>query len=251
VSSSNESSGVRAGAASGRVSLTVTDGVATIALDRPPVNALSSHMYAELAQVATRIAEDDLVRVAILTGTGSCFCGGADVKELRSQTPEQRQAFWAVTADARRRFLGIPVPVIAAIDGAAAGAGVAYATYCDYRIAARTARLSMPEINVGSVAGGGEALLGIGMPRGAIRYLLFSGTAMSAEEALHAHLVDEVSDSALGLARERAAVIAEKPRPALVAMKRAINLASASAAPTEDMVAQTQKITLEMMADRA
>jgi enoyl-CoA hydratase len=237
-------------AAGGRVDLTVTGGVATIAIDRPPVNALSSHMYAELAAVAGRIAEDEQVRVTILTGTGSCFCGGADVKELRSQTPEQRQAFWEVTASARRQILSIPVPVIAAIDGAAAGAGVAYATYCDYRIAARTARFSMPEINVGSVAGGGEALLGIGMPRGAIRYLLFSGTAMSAQEALHCHLVDEVSDSAIGLARERAAVIAQKSRSALVAMKRAINLASAATAPTEDMVAQTQKITLEMMADR-
>ena len=248
MSSSNETNGRPAG---GQVNLTVTAGVATIAIDRPPVNALSSFMYAELAKAATLIAEDESVRVGILTGTGSCFCGGADVKELRSQTPEQRQAFWEVTADARRRFLSIPVPVIAAIDGAAAGAGVAYATYCDYRIAAGNARLSMPEINVGSVAGGGEALLGIGMPRGAIRYLLFSGTAMSAEEALHAHLVDEVSSSALGLARERAAVIAEKPRSALIAMKRAINLASASSAPTEDMVAQTQKTPLEMMADRA
>lgn len=237
----------------GRIDLAVADGVALVTIDRPPVNALSSRMYSELAEVATRVTDDESVRVVIVTGAGTCFCGGADIKELRSHTPEQRREFWAVTADARSRFLGIPVPVIAAIDGPAAGAGVAFATYCDYRIAGRGATLSMPEIDVGSVAGGGEVLLRIGVPRGAIRHLLFSGKPVSAAEARRIHLVDEVPEAstALEAANERAAVIAEKPRESLVAMKRAINLASASTAPNDDMLSQTQQITLEMMEERS
>lgn len=233
----------------GQVSLTVESGVAIIALDRPPVNALSSHMYAQLGEAAARIAENTDVRVAILTGSGQRFCGGADVKELAAHTPEQRRDFWNLTTETRRRFLGIPVPVIAAVDGPAVGAGVAFVTHCDYRVAASGTFFSMPEINVGSVAGGGEALLAIGMPRGAIRYLLFSGDRIPAEEALRVHLIDELAPTgaALDLARERAAVIAEKPRAALVAMKQAINVASASLVPSEDVLAQTQQITLRMM----
>lgn len=235
----------------GQVSLTVDGGVAVIALDRPPVNALSSHMYAQLGQAAAQIAENAEVRVAILTGSGQRFCGGADVKELAAHTAQQRRDFWALTTETRRLFLNIPVPVIAAVDGPAVGAGVAFVTHCDYRVAASGTFFSMPEINVGSVAGGGEALLAIGMPRGAIRYLLYSGGRIPAEEALRVHLIDELAPAgaALAVARERAAAIAEKSRSALVAMKRAINVASASMVPGEDVLARTQQITLEMMQD--
>jgi enoyl-CoA hydratase/carnithine racemase len=244
-------SGLTTSQATGRVSVAVDGGVAVVTLDRPPVNALNSHMYAQLGRAAAQIAEDPEIRVAILTGSGQRFCGGADVKELASHSQAERQDFWALTTETRRLFLDIPVPVIAAIDGPAVGAGVAYMTHCDYRIAAAGTFLSMPEINVGSVAGGGEALLAIGMPRGAIRYLLFSGSRLPAEEALRVHLIDELAPAggALELARQRAAVIAEKPRAALVAMKRAINLASAPTSPGEDVLARTQKITLDMMGD--
>jgi enoyl-CoA hydratase/carnithine racemase len=236
------------GRTTGRVCLTIEGSVAVMTLDRPPVNALSSHMYAQLGRAAAQITGDPGIKVAILTGSGQRFSGGADVKELASHTPAERQDFWALTSETRRLFLGIPVPVIAAIDGPAVGAGVAYVTHCDYRIAASGTFLSMPEIDVGSVAGGGEALLAIGMPSGAVRYLLYSGNRIPAEEALRVHLVDELAPAgaALALARERAAVIAEKPRAALVAMKRAINVASA-ATPGEDVLARTQQITLDMM----
>ncbi len=234
----------------GRIELTVAEGVAVMTMNRPPVNALSSHMYSELSRVAMQIADDESIRVAILTGAGTRFCGGADVKELRTHTPEQRKAFWAVTAEARRRILEMPIPIIAAIGGSAAGAGVAYASYCDYRIASVGASLSMPEINVGSVAGGGEALFALGMPHGAIRHLLFSGAPISSDEALRVHLVDEVASSALDRAHERASAIAEKPREALIAMKRAINLVSAATTLTGEDVEKTQQLTLQMLADR-
>jgi enoyl-CoA hydratase len=237
--------------ATGQVSLSIDGAVAVMTLDRPPVNALSSHMYAQLGQVAAQVAANTEIKVAILTGSGRTFCGGADIKELARHSPAERQDFWAVTTETRRLFLGIPVPVIAAIDGPAAGAGVAYITHCDYRVAADGTFFSMPEINVGSVAGGGEALLAIGMPRGAIRYLLYSGRRIPAEEALRVHLVDELAPvgGALELARERAATIAEKSRAALVAMKRAINLACAPTQPGEDILTRAQRITLDMMRD--
>jgi enoyl-CoA hydratase/carnithine racemase len=210
------------------VSYTVDDGIALITLRRPPVNALSSAMYRGLGIAAKQISEDEEIRVAILTGADRFFCGGADVKELAAHTPEEKVTFSALSANTRRQFSSIPVPVISAINGPAAGAGVAYSTYCDYRVAAADSFLSMPEINVGSVAGGGEALLSVGVPHGPVRFMLYTGRRLSAEEALGLHLIDEVAPQgqALDVAWERARAIAEKPRNALIAMKSAINTAS-------------------------
>ena len=225
------------------------DGIAVITLDRPPVNALSSAMYQALGELADRIAADETVRVAILTAEGSVFSAGADVKELAAHTAADRAAFFRLTGEARRRVAGIPVPVIAAINGAAAGAGVAYATLCDYRMAADTAFFSMPEIDRGSVATGGVNLMSVGVPPGALRYMLYTGRRVPAADALAFHLVDEVVPAGrlLAVARERALAIAAKPRHALVAMKRAIREVSRNPAWEEEIYATTQKMTIDMI----
>jgi enoyl-CoA hydratase len=231
------------------VSYTVDNGIAVITLSRPPVNALSSTMYRALGVVAKRVTEDEEVRVAILTGAGRLFCGGADVKELAAQTPDESAAYSELSANTRRQFTSIPVPVISAINGPAVGAGVAYSTYCDYRVADARSFLSMPEIDIGSVAGGGEALMAIGVPHGPIRFMLYTGRRVSAEEALGLHLIDEVAPEgqALEIAKQRARTIAGKRRGSLVAMKRAINVASGR--PTNDggALANIMQITMEMM----
>jgi enoyl-CoA hydratase len=211
-----------------RVDYDVEEGIALVTINRPPVNALSSQMYRGLCSAAEQIAADENVRVAILTGAGPIFSGGADVKELAAHTPAEKEAFTELSLRTRRLFRTIPVPVISAINGPAAGAGVLYSAYCDYRIAATGSFLSLPEINVGSVAGGGEQLMWLGIPQGAIRHMLYTACRIPAEEAVRLHLVDELAPAggALDLARERAREIAQRPRSALVAMKRAILEAS-------------------------
>jgi enoyl-CoA hydratase/carnithine racemase len=152
------------------------------------------------------------------------FSAGADVKELATHGPADRAAFFERTNSTRRAISDLPVPVIAAINGPAVGAGVAYASYCDYRIAVDDAFFAMPEIDRGSVAGGGLPLHAIGVPPGPLRLMLYSAARVPAPTALAIHLVDELTsaDRLLDTARERAAAIASKPRSVLVAMKRAI-----------------------------
>jgi enoyl-CoA hydratase len=210
------------------VRYSVEDGIATVVLDRPPVNAFSLSLYRELARLFVHVAADASVRVVILTSASQrVFSGGADVKEMAALDGEGRALFAAVSLDARTRFRAIPVPVVAAITGKCVGAGLMYPAMCDYRVAAEHAEFAMPEIDHGLVAGGGEDFMQIGMPAGALRLMMFTGRRLSAQEGLRAHLVDEVvpADSVLDRARERARLNASNPRDSLVQMKQAINAA--------------------------
>jgi enoyl-CoA hydratase/carnithine racemase len=202
------------------------DGVATVTLNRPPANAFSAAMYGELARVAQQLSEDESVRVAILTAAGErIFCGGADVKELRALDDEGRAAFSRASEHAAHLFAAIPVPVIAAITGACVGAGVAYATRCDYRISAEHATFTLPEINLGFLFEGGRTLISAGVPSGPLRMMLYSGRTASAAEALGMRLVDEVvpGSRVMEAAEQYAGVLATKSRENLIRMKAAIN----------------------------
>jgi enoyl-CoA hydratase len=213
------------GALSG-VDCLLRDGVAIVTLNRPPANAFSAAMYGELARVAQRVSEDESVRVAVLTGAGErIFCGGADVKELRALDDEGRAAFSRASEHAAHAFAAIPVPVIAAITGACVGAGIAYATRCDYRISADHATYTLPEINLGFLFEGGRTLIAAGVPSGPLRMMLYSGRTASADDALAMRLVDEVVPGArvMEAAERYAAVLATKSRENLMRMKAAIN----------------------------
>jgi enoyl-CoA hydratase len=208
----------------------VADAVALITLNRPPVNALSADMYRKLKKAIGRAASDESVRAVVLTGAGRMLSAGADIKELNSPTPEEREEFQVVSQAARRAFRAIPVPVIAAINGPAVGAGLMYSAYADYRVADPDAFVSLPEIDVGNVAGGGECLITLGVPIGSVRYMLYTARRVPAEEALRLHMIDEIAPKgrALETALDRARGIAEKPREALIAMKQAINAVTTS-----------------------
>jgi enoyl-CoA hydratase len=231
------------------VTCDVANGIAIVTIDRPPVNALSAAAFEALGRAADQVAGDETVSVAILTGAGRTFCAGADVTELTGHGAVERAAFFDLTNATRRKVKAIPIPVIAAINGPAAGAGVSYASFCDYRIAADTAFLTMPEIDLGSVAAGGMPLMAIGVPAGALRFLLFSGRRVTAHEALSMHLVDEVvpASELLSVARERAASIVAKDRQALIAMKRAIGEISRDPRHDEGAYARTQQMTIDLI----
>ena len=137
------------------VSLSVADGVGTIRLDRPKMNALNVQVQEEIRATATEAADNDEVRAVVLWGGEKVFAAGADIKEMadmsyadmvRRSGPLQA----ALTAVAR-----IPKPVVAAITGYALGGGCELALCADYRIAAEDAKLGQPEILLGIIPGAG------------------------------------------------------------------------------------------------
>lgn len=203
--------------------------VATVTINRPDKrNALSATVRADLIAAVTRMADDDEVRVIVITGAGDkAFVAGADIGEFAGRTPlDQRAAMesprvFDVIADC-------PKPTIASINGFALGGGCELAMACDTRIAARSARLGQPEVRLGILPGGGGTqrlprLVGVGR---ALR-LMLTGEMIDADAAFAAGLVDEVVDDELLHARTRelALAIAAHSPVALRLIKEAVRSA--------------------------
>ena len=171
----------------------VEGGVATITFNRPEkLNSWTPQMEIRLRELTARASADPAARVIVLTGAGKGFCAGADLSGPR--TKRERPPADAPRGDFEQRYsylLGIPKPVIAAINGAAAGVGLAIALYCDLRYVASGAKLNTAFVRRGLIAEHGTSWL---LPRlvGTMNAmeLLLTGTAITAERA-----------DAIGLAR--------------------------------------------------
>lgn len=199
--------------------------VATITLNRPEkLNALTRTMAEEIRHAMFSAGEDDRVRVVVLTGAGRAFCAGSDLTQMAGTTSatrcektdedpektvtrimgipteEQRDAGnpFGARSDFRKRFSyipSIPKPVIAAINGPAAGLGLIVSLYCDFRFASDNARFSIPLVRRGLGAEHGISWLlprMIGLPNALD--LLLSGRTIDAVEALRMGLVNAVFD---------------------------------------------------------
>ncbi|MBI4296396.1 MAG: enoyl-CoA hydratase/isomerase family protein [Chloroflexi bacterium] len=189
------------------VKLEVSDYVATITLDRPPVNALSMGLYRDIASAFNEVSKRDDVRVAIVTGAGRCFCGGRDLKLADTDPPEERStvvkaAFYAV--------YHCEVPVIAAVNGPALGAGFAIVTLCDIILASEKAIFGKPEIDAG--VNPSIKHLSRGLNQYQARKLGFLGARIPAQELYRLGMVEQVlsPDELLPAARKMASVIAAK-----------------------------------------
>jgi enoyl-CoA hydratase len=189
------------------------DAVATITINRPDrLNALNALAIDELQAVLLEVREDDGVRAAVITGAGDkSFVAGADIAELARQSATNAQ----LTARRGQQVFDLietlGKPVIAAINGFALGGGCELAMACTVRIAADTARLGQPEINLGLIPGyGGSQRLPRLVGRGRALELLLRGHQIDATEAYRIGLVDrvvpaaELMPSAVALARELA-----------------------------------------------
>jgi len=200
------------------------DGVAIVTLDRPPVNALTIALYAEIADLFEQLGKGLDVHCAVLTGAGErAFCAGLDLNEFLAAKPEDDPERAAIV---RRTFSAVyrcAIPVIAAINGPALGAGSVLATVCDIRIAANHARFGTPEINVGRC--GGAAHHGRLIPQGALRRMYFTGEPISAQEAFRLGLVDQVvaAEELMPSALKLASKIAAKSPLGLRYAKQALN----------------------------
>lgn len=164
------------------VNLDVRDYVATVTMDRPPVNAQNARMRTELTWVFDTISDREDVRVAILTGSGNIFSAGADIKERPGvvQAPGDYLRHNRVTRECFYAIKECAKPVIAAVNGPAMGAGYALMVFCDIMLASDNAFVSMPEIDVG-LSGGARMLLEL-FPKSKARRMFFTGCRVPAQE---------------------------------------------------------------------
>jgi enoyl-CoA hydratase/carnithine racemase len=200
--------------------------VATIRLDRPPVNALNAQVQDELREAAGQAAADGRVGAVVLWGGEKVFAAGADIKEMAGRSFAEISAR---TADLQAAFTAIarvPKVVIAAVTGYALGGGCELALTADFRFAAEDARFGQPEILLGIIpgAGGTQRLPRLVGPARA-KAMIYSGRFYGAAECLAIGLVDEVYPAAevYTKACEAAARYAKGPGLALRAAKQAID----------------------------
>lgn len=207
------------------VRVDVDGAVATIRIDNPPANALGRAVSLELSEAVSSVAADDVVRAVVVWGGEQLFAAGADIKVMVGYGPDEILPEVGALEQACRDLEAIPKPVIAAINGFALGGGLEVALACDFRVAARDARLGLPEIRLGIIPGsGGTQRLPrlVGLARA--RDLVFSGRHLSADEALEMRLVDGVAPAgeAYAAARADAEAFAVGPTRAYAAAKRAL-----------------------------
>ncbi|TAL96652.1 MAG: enoyl-CoA hydratase [Rhodanobacter sp.] len=169
--------------------------VRTIAVNRPDkLNALNRDTLNELTLAFAQAAQDDAVRVVVLTGTGEkAFVAGADIAEMNGYTPIQAQAFSRTGQRLMSSIERLGKPVIARIQGFALGGGMELAMACHLRVASEKAKFGQPEINLGLIPGfgGTQRLLRLA-GRGAALELCLSGAVINAQRACELGLVTRV-----------------------------------------------------------
>jgi len=188
------------------------DHVATVWLNNPPVNAVNTQMMLDLALAMDSFGDDPDVRCVILIGEGRVFCAGADLKN-RGQMLEQPGGLPQHSRRTRELFHSIrecPKPVIAALNGAALGAGVGIAASCDILIAAEGASLGLPEIDVGLLGGVKHAQRLFSHSR--LRRMMLTGMRVPAAELYRLGIIEACvpADKLLDEARQIALQIASK-----------------------------------------
>ncbi|MBO6783584.1 MAG: enoyl-CoA hydratase/isomerase family protein [Alphaproteobacteria bacterium] len=209
--------------------LDVHDGVATITFNRPEArNPLGGAMREEFADAVVRIGDmaGDTVYAVVLTGAGPAFCAGGDIKVLREVSENGPKAMRARMTESHAtltRWLDLPVPTIAAVNGAAAGAGFSLAIACDFVIAARRAKFAMSFGKIGLVPDWGAMYTLprlVGLQRA--KELVFTARTLDAEEAHRLGLVLEVvaDDTVLERAQAFAARFRDASPDAIARAKR-------------------------------
>ncbi len=202
------------------------EAIATIRLDRPPMNALNAQVQDEIAAAAAELDADPAVRAVVLYGGEKVFAAGADIKEMAEAS------FAQVALDSRRlqaaftTVARIGKPVVAAITGYALGGGLELALCADFRVAGQAARVGQPEILLGIIpgAGGTQRLPRLVGPARA-KDIVYTGRFVGAAEALGIGLVDRVVPDAevYQAARDLVARYATGPAVALRGAKQAID----------------------------
>jgi enoyl-CoA hydratase/carnithine racemase len=202
------------------------DGIATIRLDRPKMNALNAQVQDEIGAAAAQVSADDAVRAVIIYGGERVFAAGADIKEMAALGYPAMAVRSAALQASFTAVADIPKPVVAAVTGYALGGGLELALCADFRVLGESAKVGQPEILLGIIpgAGGTQRLPRLIGPARA-KDLIFSGRHVAADEALAIGLADKVVPDAdvYQAARDMVAQYAAGPALALSAAKLAVN----------------------------
>ncbi len=169
---------------------------ALVTINRPDRrNALSRSLIAELTEAFLRATTDPDARSVILTGTGSAFCAGMDLDELRGTLGEEADMVWddaAKLSSLYELIYTLPKPTIAAVNGAAVAGGAGLVTVCDLAVSVPDAKFGYPEVRRGLVAAMVMPHLLRHVGERAARYLLLTGELIDAVEALHLRFINSV-----------------------------------------------------------
>jgi len=203
------------------------EGIGIVTINRPEsLNALNGEVFTELYKLFQEIEDDQDVRVVILTGSGEkAFIAGADIAEMQAQSSVEIRSFIDKGRRASDRIYTLSKPVIAAINGFALGGGCELAMCCDLRVASENAKFGQPEINLGTIPGGGgtqRLSRLIGMTRA--KELIYTGNAIDANTAFTMGLVNKVvpPENLMAEAKELARKLLSKSSIALALAKKAI-----------------------------
>jgi len=203
------------------------DGIAVITLNSPDkLNAISIKMKESLFAAMAEVNSDDSIKVVILTGAGRGFCAGHDISEMMSAAPKEPTLNDRLnSASSEASFYKLEKPVIAAINGACVGAGLALALSCDIRIASDKAKIGSAYIKLGAAPGLGMTYWLpriIGVPA-ALEFLL-TGKVVMGEEALKLGIINKIvpPEELMKAAMDMAAQIAQYPVLALALTKRLV-----------------------------
>lgn len=195
------------------VNYTVEDRVATVTISNPPANVLTTPLMMELDKVIDELAGNSEAKVLVLTGSGTLFVAGADIKEIGSISSSKKGEELALMGQAVfSKIEQMRKPVIAAITGFCLGGGMELAMSCHMRIAGDRARMGQPEINLGIIPGfGGTQRLPRLVGKAKAMEMILTGDMVNAQEAKALGLVNkvvpegEVLKQAVGLAKKIAA----------------------------------------------
>ena len=193
------------------VVVTRNTGIGFITINRPKaLNALNYETMLELKQIMTDIAQDDSIKVVVITGSGDkAFVAGADITEMQAMSAMEGRNWARLGQEVFSKIENLPQPVIAAVNGFALGGGCELAMACDIRIASEKAKFGQPEVSLGVTPGfAGTQRLPRLVGRAVAKELLFTGDMINAATALRIGLVNKVVAAEELL--ESVKVIAEK-----------------------------------------
>ncbi len=202
------------------------DGILTITISRPEaLNALNTKFFGEMDHLLDAVAQDNSVKVIVLTGEGKAFVAGADIAEMVDKNSSEGTQFSLRGQGVFRKMEKMDKPIIAAINGFALGGGLELALACDIRLASAKAKFGQPEVNLGLIPGFAATqrlprLIGMGNAL----WLLMSAEMIDAAEALRIGLVQKVfePEALMDSAMEMAKLIASKGPIAVKKIKKVV-----------------------------
>ncbi len=230
------------------VQTTTSDGVATITIDREPVNALRPDHWSELRRHIDATSNDKSIRALVITGGPGRFCAGADISTLL-EPAEEPALMLRLVAEVAQAIRFHRVPVVASIDGPAHGGGLELALACDLRVASASSTFAASGVNMGLVASVRSLAETIGSTHA--RTMLLTGARVDAATADRWGLVSHFDDDPRQRSAELARIIADKSPFAIEATKAALNAVDTASADEHDRLMTESFSKLAQSADHA